>query len=203
MNSKLNKNLARILASQASKSLNRNIAARQTPEAQKARDATENFSATIYNAIDNAKTVEDLVNLEMALQEIDKTQTSSEKDMTGIENAQRDYRQLAATVEQMRRTPQEYFEANLSMKETAGDFKKMPRSRGLQQISGNKTRMQNRSSFAHEDDRKIWDARIVLADKTEAMLKTLHNNLAKNYERRLQIEEKQATRDERGKGIVR
>jgi hypothetical protein len=95
------------------------------------------------------------------------------------------------TIEQMRRSPAEYFKANLSSPEAGGDFKKMPRSRGLKQIDGNITRLQGRDSFGDEHTRPVWEARIAMAGKTKSMLKTLHNNLAANYERGLKIKEQQ------------
>jgi hypothetical protein len=180
-NNNINAGIAKKLVMAASKADLAKNKARQTPEAREAREKQEQLAQLIAQSAESAKTVEDLIYIERSLQDIDTLQAVTPHDQTGIANAKREYRQIADTVDQMRRAPDEYFKANQSMKETGGDFKKIPRSRGLQQISGNKARLQNRASFAVADERKVWEARIALADKTEGMVKTLHRNLAANF----------------------
>ncbi len=155
---------------------------RQTPEALEAIENDKRLAAFITALMDKASSVEDLVRQEMVLQRLDKLLAQSEQDKSSIENAERDYRKLAKIVEQMRRNPAEYFEANLSLRETRDDFSKMPRARGPEQINANKTRLQNRALFAPEEQRAVWKARIALADKTMVMFRALHDRLAKNHE---------------------
>ncbi len=180
-NRDVNAGIARKLTVAASNAKYAKNKARQTPEAKEAQERHAQFAELIAKLMHNAKTVEDLLYIEKLLQDIDTLQAVTPHDQTSIENAKRDYRQIAATIDQMRRAPNEYFKANQSMKETGGDFRKIPRSRGLQQISGNKARLQNRASFAVEDERKVWEARIALAGKTEEMVQTLHKNLALRF----------------------
>lgn len=161
--------------------------ARRSSEMQTAIEQSKYLAAIIISSAGKAATVEQLTWQEMALQSLDVLMAHSEQDRAGIRNAQRDYMQVIKTVEQMRQSPQEYFRANESLKETGGDFKKMPRSRGLQQIQGNKARMQNRASFTPEEQQAIWQARITLAEKTEASLRELHNTLVIDHERLLKI----------------
>lgn len=180
-NRNIDAGIARTLAVAASRAKYAKNKARQTPEAKEAQKKQEQLAKLIAQAMDAATTVEELIYIERSLQDIDTLQAVTPQDQTSIENAKRDYRQIAATIDQMRRAPNEYFKANQSMKETGGDFRKIPRSRGLQQISGNKARLQNRASFAVEDERKVWEARIALAGKTEEMVQTLHKNLALRF----------------------
>lgn len=159
-------------------------AVRQTPEAEKLIQTRDTLAERILEATDNAGTIEDLIHCEMALQRLDERSAQSKQDKTGIENAKRDYRQLLETVAQMRRNSDEYFRANMAFRETGGDFRKLPRGR-VQQIHANIARLRNRSSFASEEERNIWDARIKLAEKTGEMLRAMHKSKAKEYEQRI------------------
>jgi hypothetical protein len=181
--------LAGNFAASASNMDSRLQQARETPEMKAYRESRVNFANDIVTATENAKSVEALVYIEMLHQDIDERNAKTAKDKTSVENAKREYKQILETLGQMRKRPDQYFSANLSIKETRGDFKKMPRSRGLQQLDGNMTRLENRSSFASEEDLKVWDARIALVGKTKSMLKTLHNDLVAKYERKLKMQE--------------
>lgn len=151
---------------------------RQTAEAKKLIRDRNALAVRILEAIDNAASVEDLIKYEIVLQSLDERLAQSPEDKASIENAQRDYRQLLVTVAQMRRNPYEYFQANIALRETGGDFRKMPRGR-IEHIRANVTRLRNRASFAPEEEREIWDARLKLAEKTAEMLRALHKSLAK------------------------
>ena len=180
MNNNLNTKIARQLVPWLADSIEAQEKMRRSPEAKMAIERQNELAEAILRAIDDARTVEDAIHTEMVLQRLDKSLAQTERDRTGIENAERDYRQLAETVEQMRGDPEAYFKANLSIRETGGDFRKIPRSRGLQQISANKARMLNRASFAPEEQRNVWEARAGLAGKTESMLRAFHNTLVRD-----------------------
>ncbi len=198
MNNNLTTKLARHMVPLLANSIELQGKMRRSYEAQKAIESQNTLAREILQATDDAKTIEDVIHCEMVLQRLDKTLAQTERDRTGIENAERDYKQLAETVQQMRKDPEAYFRANLSIRETGGDFKKIPRSRGLQQISANKARMQNRASFAPEEQRNVWEARVKLAEKTEGMLRTFHNNLVKNRESLLKDRERESGGPEKG-----
>jgi hypothetical protein len=146
---------------------------RRTPEAEEVVKASGALAKSILQAVECAETIEELIHYEMVLQRIDELSAQSQQDKTSIENAQRDYRQLSETVAQMRRNPSEYFRANIAFRDTSGDFRKLPRGR-VQQIHANVARLRNRASFAPEEERNVWDARLKLAAKTEEMLRALH-----------------------------
>ncbi len=181
MNRNINAKIAKQLSLATSKSNQTEAKLMQSTEAIRDKNAKEELAKIILAATKNAHTVEDLLHIERTLQTLDKGKAVTPHDQTSIKNAERDYAQITDTIDQMRTAPDEYFKANRSLKETGGDVKKMPRSRGLQQINGNKARMQNRASFADENNRLVWDARIALAEKTASMLKTLHDTLAAEF----------------------
>lgn len=172
--------------------------ARDTPAAKTAAIRNQELATFILQETKEAATVEDLIYLEMALQKYDFLTAQTAADQKSIKNARIDYKQLTDCIHQMRTDPEAYFFANQSSRETGGDFRKQPKSRGPQQISGNKARMQNRASFAPADQWAVWDARIQLASRTEAMLRTLHKALVENHERLLNARE-QAVEEEKRK----
>lgn len=157
--------------------------ARQTPEAEQSAKACDELSKRILGVIDEADSIEDLIYCEMVLQTLDRLSATSQRDKNSIENAQKEYRQLSETITQMRENPDEYFRANKALKGTDGDFRKLPRGR-IQHIYSNVSRMQNRAAFATNEERKVWDARIKLAEKTVDMLRAMHKALVKEYESR-------------------
>jgi hypothetical protein len=124
-----------------------------------------------------------LIQYEVALQQLDERSAHNEQDITSIRNAQRDYRQLAETISQMRRNPDEYLRANVAMHDTGGDIRKMPRGR-IQQIHANMARLRNRAAFSLEEEHTIWNARIQLAEKTAEMLRDIHNVVVKEHEQK-------------------
>ncbi len=156
---------------------------RQTPEAKKAIQTRNALANLILETVERSETIESLIHCEAVLQQLDERSAHSKQDKSSIENAQRDYRQLSATVAQMRRNPDEYFQANIALRDTGGDFRKLPRGR-IQQIHANIARLRNRAAFAPEEEVHIWEARIQLAEKTAEMLRTMHKQLVKEYERR-------------------
>jgi hypothetical protein len=157
---------------------------RATPEAEEYRKEQEKLTAQILKAMDSAKRVEDLVFLEMTLQNFDRSQAHTEQDQASIDKAQSDYAELVHAIDQMRTSPDEYMKANLSI--SSRDILKMPDVRGPAKIKGNLARLQTRAMFATEEDQKVWDARIAVANKTSSMLRTLHKNLATKFERETQ-----------------
>lgn len=173
---------------------------RLSREAKKAAKRNEELAIFILQKTEESVNIEDLIQLESALQEYDILTAQSPADRQSIKNAQRDYGQLVALVKQMRKDPEAYFLANESIKETNGDYRKLPKVRGPQQISGNKTRLQNRAAFVPTDQRGVWEARIQLASRTEAMLRTLHKSLAANHERLLKAREQAAERKDQKLG---
>ena len=183
MSRSLDPRLARKLAFIASESNKAEADMLQSAEGRKNKSKKEELADTILNAAEEAKTVEELVYTELLLQTLDRKEAVTAKDKTGVENARRDYAQIVETIEQMRKSPAEYFKANRSIQETGGDFRKMPRSRGLKQISGNIARLQGRNSFADAYTRLVWNARIEMARKTASMLQALHNHLAESVAR--------------------
>lgn len=154
--------------------------ARKTTAARRAIKQNELFASEILQAIAQATTIEQLIRHEQALQTIDARSAVSDADRNSILIAKKEYEQLSGTVEQMRRSPGDYIRTNLTIKESKSDYRIMPRSRGLQQISANRARLQNRAAFTQPDQKAIWDARIKLAAKTESMLKTLHNSVVES-----------------------
>ena len=153
----------------------------QTPEAGQAVQASSNLANRILEAVDKAKSIEDLIHYEMVLQTLDRLSATSQHDKTSVQNAEREYRQLSETVTQMRENPDEYFRANKALRDTGGDFRKLPRGR-IQHIHANIARLQNRATFAPDDDREVWEARIKLAEKTLDILRVMHKRLVKEYE---------------------
>lgn len=154
---------------------------RQTPEAKKAIKNSDDLAKRILDATDAAESIEDLIHYEMVLQDLDKLSAQSQQDQASIANAQRDYRQLSETVAQMRRNPREYLRANIAFRDTGGDIRKLPRGR-IQHIHANIARLRNRTTFAPEEERGVWDARIKLADRTIALLRAMHKKLVNEYE---------------------
>lgn len=154
---------------------------RRTPEAKEAAQASSELANRILEAMDNAKSIEDLIHYEMVLQKLDLFSARTQRDKTSVRNAQRDYQQLSQTVSQMRENPAEYFRANIAFRGTHGDFRKMPRGR-IQHITINVARLQERAAFAYDDEQNVCEARIKLAKKTIASLRTLHEKLVKERE---------------------
>ena len=135
---------------------------RATPEAANYRAKQEELTKIIMTAMNEAKHVEDLVYLEMTLQEMDKDLAQTEQERGSIAKAQTAYKELLRTINQMRRSPDEYLEANLSI--SSQDVTKMPDVRGPMKIRGNKARLQNRAMFSTEEDGNFWTARVGAAD---------------------------------------
>lgn len=158
----------------------------QTPEAGQAIQASDDLSSRILEVIDSAETIEKLIHYEMILQNLDRLFAQSQQEQNSIDNAQREYRQLSDTVAQMRRNPEEYFQANIAFRETGRDFRKLPRGR-IQHIHSNITRLRNRATFAPEEDRMMWEARIKLADKTIDVLRSMHRSLVKKYDGKMDM----------------
>ncbi len=154
---------------------------RQTSEAKQAAKASDDLAKRIFESIAEAESIEDLIHYEMVLQTLDQLSAQNQHDQSSIENAQREYRQLSETVTQMRENPDEYFRANVAFRDTGGDFRKLPRGR-IQHIHANIARLQNRATFAADDERGVWEARIKLAEKTMEMLRAMHKKLAKEHE---------------------
>ncbi len=154
---------------------------RQTPEAQKAARVSNTLTGRILDATEKAKSVEELIHYEMVLQKLDLLSTTGKRDKASVKNAQRDYRQLSETVSQMRENPAEYFRANVAFRDTHGDFQIMPRGR-IQHITINVARLQNRAAFAYDDEQKVCEARIALAGKTIALLRSMHKALVKEHD---------------------
>ncbi len=163
--------------------------ARLSRDAKNAASRNQELATFIRQRTDAATTIEDLLHLEMTLQKHDFLTAQTAADRQSIKNAQADYRQLVVGINQMRTDPKAYLVANQSSKETGGDFRKLPKSRGPQQISGNKARLQNRASFVSADQRIVWDARLHLASCTEIMLRALHKNLIAEYGQFLKVRE--------------
>ena len=155
---------------------------RKTPEAEQAAKASDELANRIREATDAAKSIEDLIHYEMVLQTLDRLSAKSPHDITSVENAQREYRQLSETIAQMRENPGEYFRANKALRDTGGDVRKLPRGR-VQHIHANVARLQNRATFAADEDREVWQARTKLAEKTADMLRAMHRSLVKEHER--------------------
>lgn len=149
-------------------------AMRQTPEAKSVIENRNELADRILHAIGQAETLEDLIEYEVALQRLDEYSAHDPQDITSIQNAQRDYRQLSETISQIRRNPEEYLRANMGMHDTGGDIRKMPRGR-IQQIYSNTTRLRNRAAFSPVEERQLWDARVLLAEKTVDMLRGMHD----------------------------
>lgn len=182
MKSGISPRLARRLSISAAKVATAKTEMRATPQARKYRSEQEALVAIIQNAMNSAKRVEDLIQLEMTLQEMDRDQAFTEQEQGSIDKAQTAYREIVHTVEQMRRSPEEYIRANLSI--TSQNIAKMPDVRGPMKIRGNLARLQNRAMFAPEEDRQVWDARVSLANRTEGMLKELHKTLIAECEKK-------------------
>ncbi len=130
MNNRLDNKNARNLVELMSATVRSRNNMRQTPEALEAIENDKRLAVFITASMDKANSVEELIRQEMVLQRLDRSLAQSEQDKSSIENAERDYRKLAKIVDQMRRSPAEYFEANLSLRETRDDFRKIPRARG-------------------------------------------------------------------------
>ncbi len=175
MRSKINPRRARSLFLKSSDVIEAKRKMRETPQAKRYREEQEKFTRQILTAMDSAKTVEDLVYLEMALQEMDRDYAQTELENSSIDKAQRDYAEIVHAIEQMRTSPDAYLKANLSI--SSRDIMKMPDVRGPIKIRSNEARLQNRTMFATEEDRKVWDARIAAAHRTNSMLKELHKEL--------------------------
>ncbi len=126
-------------------------AMRKTPEAKKVIKNRNNLTDRILEAIGQADTIEDLIEYEVALQQLDEYSAHDPQDITSIQNAQRDYRQISETISQMRRNPEEYLRANMGIHDTGGDIRKMPSGR-IQQIYSNMTRLRNRAASVKADE---------------------------------------------------
>lgn len=180
MSRSLDPTLAKILTFLAAESKQAEAAMLQSAKGRENKRKKRKFAEAILKAMEDATTVEELVYTELFLQSLDRENAVTTKDKTSVANARREYAQIVETIEQMRQSPAEYFKANLSLQETGGDFRKMPRSRGLKQINGNITRLQGRDSFSDAYNRLLWMARIALARKTASMLRALHKTLVTN-----------------------
>lgn len=205
MNSNLDRKLALRLAVLASKSASLHSGLEQSLDAKEAQQADKDFTKEILALSKEAEAIEDVIAVEQSLQKLDLMRAKSALDKKSILATQKSYDQLTITITQMRKNPDGYFYANMSVKDTGDDPKKINKRNGLDHINGNITRMRNRSAFAQDSEREIWDARIVLAKKTGEMFKTLHTNLAANFERKLKIQEQlqeqqQQERDRKDKG---
>jgi hypothetical protein len=119
----------------------------------------------------------------MLHQKLDKHIAVSKADLHSIAIAHVEYLQVMDTVTLMRRNPVGYLESNRSARKTRRDLRIIDKSKALEQIQGNKTRLRNRTNFASSEWIDIWKARIGLADKTEKMYRALHNKLVDDYER--------------------
>ncbi|MDR0867389.1 MAG: hypothetical protein LBP75_02800 [Planctomycetota bacterium] len=167
----------------------------QTRAAKREKTAYQKYAAEIRRQMDAAHKVEDLVELEMTLQLFDNKFANTKDDETSIRIAVADYAALKETIEQMRRSPTEYFKANLGLKEVGGDFRKQPHSRGAHQIEGNLSRLRNRLSFGAENEIPLWSARTDVACKTKIWLKNLHNELVNTHLKTLTPEELAVLKD--------
>ncbi len=132
---------------------------------------------------ERATEIEDLLELEMMYQDLDAYFAASDADLNSISIAQAEYQQVMNTIRQMRRSPVEYLEGNRSARKTHGNLRIIDRTKALEQIQGNKTRLRNRADFASLEWRDMWKARGGLANKTERMYRALHNKLVDDYER--------------------
>lgn len=156
---------------------------RESSVAKRAARRNYEFAEFILGKIEQAEEIEDLIRFEMLLQKNDILIAQTDSDRQSIKNAQKEYRQLIITIGQMREDPDGYFLANLSLKETDGDFRKLPKSRGPQQINANRARLQNRAMFSGDDQRAIWEARVAMAVRTVYLLLELHKKLVARRER--------------------
>jgi hypothetical protein len=162
------------------------VKSRETAAMRRADEARRRMAGYILERMDRAGRVEDLIRQEMVLQKMDLLAAQSEQDRKSIDCARLDYRQIDASIRQMRRNPDEYFRGNMAMREIGGDFRRFPRSRGLRQLAANRARFRDRAAFLPGSESVIWYARVRLADKTEVMLRKLHRELAESFERKLE-----------------
>jgi hypothetical protein len=157
-----------------------------THEYKVAMAASDKIVAAIHEGIKSAAgRIEALIKQESMLQGADITLSKTPEEKTAVKNAMTEYRSLAEVVSQMRRTPDEYIKANVSMKAARMDPAKQPRERGLNQIDGNIIRCKNRALHATDDMRQVWEARVVLAKETRKALRALHRSVVTDFERRL------------------
>lgn len=161
----------------------------KTPEAQRMIEITNQLAVDIRNIIKTATSVEQLIRQEQILQQVDELSAQTEGDKASIKFAKTDYEQLALIVQQMLHKPNEYILNNKTIKETRANYRKQPKSRGPQQIRANKERLSDRASFLPKELRSVWNARIELAEKTEALLHELHDSIVLNYEQGLKATE--------------
>ncbi len=176
----INPRLASTLLKNANRVAKAKAKMRATPQAEKYREEQELLAQRILKAMDAARRVEDLVYLEMLLQEMDRELAHTEQEQGSIDKAQIAYRELVYTIEQMRRAPEEYLKANLSI--SSRDMRKMPDVRGPAKIKSNLARLHNRAMFSNEEDRNVWDARIAVAHRTISILQELHEELTADAE---------------------
>lgn len=169
--------LAQSLAATAANVAEAKTEMRATPEAAKYREEQGKLVAKITAATNSAKRIEDLIFLEMALQKMDMAQAQTEQEIGSIQKAQTAYQELLRTVDQMRRSPEEYSEANLSI--SSQEPEKIPDVRGPAKLRSNLARLQNRAMFATEEDRGVWEARVGLAHATGNIIKTMHKDALK------------------------
>lgn len=154
----------------------------KTPAALLMIEITNQLAEEIREVIKNAVSVEQLIRQEQVLQQVDELSAQTEGDRASVKFAKTDYVQLSLIVRQMLGDPEAYILNNVMIKETRADYRKQPKSRGPQQIRANKERLADRAAFSPKELREIWNARIELADKTEAMLRELHDSVVANQE---------------------
>lgn len=174
---------------------------RRSERSKQADEARRKMANYILERVAKASRIEDLVRQEMTLQRLDLLAAETEEDRKSVESARTDYKQIDGTIRQMRRNPDEYFQGNMGMRDVGEDFKKFPRSKGLQQLAANRARFRNRAAFLPATDRLIWDARIKLADETERRLKKLHRDLARLFQRKR--EAAGLAKDKENPGMIR
>ncbi len=170
------------LASLAAESAQKYSAAEQSEIVQKARRADRDFAEEILAVAGEAKSVEDLVELEKTLQKLDHLKAKSGHDKKSILASQKSYEQFTITLGQMKKNPDAYFTANMGHKESGGDPKAIVRGNSLDFIEGNVTRMRNREGFAPDGEREVWAARIAVAKRTGDLFRDMHAGLVANFE---------------------
>lgn len=170
------------LTAKATKSAQKYLEAEQSQAVRDARQADYDFAAEILFLADRAKTVEDLLALEKALQKLDLMKAKTGQDRKSILAAQKSYEQFTVTLNLMRTNPDAYFTANMGHKETGGDPKIIVRGNSLDFIAGNVVRMRNREAFAEDGEREVWAARIAVAKRTGELFAELHNGFLAAFE---------------------
>jgi hypothetical protein len=205
MNSKRRLEIIAPVLATATDNANARLDHERSQTGMRVQQSDHEYAQRILTATDKFESVEDMVFFEQSLQKSDFLKANSDEDRNSIIAAQKSYEKFTHTLGQMRKNPDGYFEMNMGNKEYNGDPHKIIKSNSMDYITGNITRMQNRKQFASESEKEGWDARIAMAKKTGDMFKTLHNNLADNFERKQKMqadrEAKQQQHQERkGKG---